>query len=200
LIQHDEVSNPAQQIHPRVMAQIHEPSCSPVSLDAMLERRDARAASQRRLLGRFGRAVVSLTLVNPGPVKDTVEARHIFEQGFAAIEQDLGRAGYAVLAREGAGFVTGPEALWVVDADALAVKRALVALEDRHPLGRLWDADVIAPDGRGLSRQQLDLPARRCLICDQPAHACARSGAHALAELQRAIKDKFDAYRNRTAA
>lgn len=171
-----------------------------ISLDAMLARRDARVAGQRTLLERFGRPVVSLTLVNPGPVKDTAQARYLFEQGQAAIGTALAAAGYAVLAREHAYFATGPEALQAVDADPLALKRALVAIEEQHPLGRLWDADVVVPGGKAVSRQQLGLPARQCLICDQPAHACARSGVHPLADLQRAIKDRIDAYRNRPAA
>lgn len=181
-------------------APTQERSGVPISLDAMLERRDARAAGQRTLLERFGRPVVSLTLVNPGPVKDTAQARFVFEQGQAAIGAALAAAGYAVLACENGCFATGPEALQAVDADPLALKCTLAALEEQHPLGRLWDADVIAPGGKTVSRQQLGLPARRCLICDQPAHACARSGIHPLADLQRVIKDRIDAYRDRPAA
>jgi holo-ACP synthase len=33
-------------------------------------------------------------------------------------------------------------------------------------------------------------------LCDQAAHACARSGAHALHDLQRAVEDKINAYRS----
>jgi holo-ACP synthase len=183
-----------------VSAPTQQSSGVPVSLDAMLERRDARVAGQRSLLARFGRPVVSLTLVNPGPVKDTAQARYVFDRGQAAIGAALAAAGHAVLASEHAFFATGPEALQAVDADPLALKRTLVALEEQHPLGRLWDADVIGPGGKAVSRQQLGLPARRCLICEQPAHACARSGTHPLADLRRAIKDRIDAYRNRPAA
>jgi holo-ACP synthase len=172
------------------------PSQAAVCLTQMLDRRDTRVAGQRALLNRFGRPVVSLTLVYPGPVKDTAQARFVHEQALAGLHAALTTAGHPVLAREQACLVTGPEALQAVDADPRALKRLLVALEDLHPLGRLWDLDLIAPNGAGISRQQLGLPARRCLLCDEPAHACARSGAHTLAALQRAIRDKIDAYRD----
>jgi holo-ACP synthase len=175
------------------------PRDAPVDLAAMLDRREARAARQRELCARFGRPVVSLTLVTPGPVKDTAEARWVFAEGRAAIGDRLARHAIGVLADEAECLPTGPEALAVVDADAVTVKRALAALEDDHPLGRLWDADVVDGERGSLTRAELGLPARRCLVCMEPAHACARSRRHPLAELQRAIASRIDAYRSRAA-
>ena len=171
-----------------------------VSLQQMLDRREARVAAQQALLARHGRPLAQLTVVSPGPVKDTPDARFVFQQGRQALEALLAGTGLRVLARQQALLATGPEALWAVDGDALELKRQLVALEDGHPLGRLWDLDVLDRDGMGVSRQGLGLPVRTCLLCGQPAHACARSAAHALADLQRAIGDRVDAHRQRTAA
>jgi holo-ACP synthase len=86
---------------------------------------------------------------------------------------------------------TGAEALYVVNAKAEVLKAALVELESRHALGRLWDLDVIGSDGL-LSRSQLGIAPRRCLICQQPAHACARSQQHNLAELSAKIEEMVD--------
>jgi len=179
-----------------MLAPESEPISAPVSLEQMLARREARVADQQNLLRRFKRPLVQLTLVTPGPIKDTTDARFVFEQGLAAMHQALAANGYAVLASEGACFMTGPEALLVVDADPLTIKRCLMALEEQHPLGRLWDLDVMGLEGASLSRRQFDVSPRRCLLCDQAAHACARGGIHALAQLQRAIQDKIDAYRD----
>jgi len=86
--------------------------------------------------------------------------------------------------------------LVVIDAEPLSIKRTMLQIEEQHPLGRLWDVDVIDPTGSSVSRQRLNLPARLCLLCDQAAHACARSGAHALHDLQCAVEDKINAYRS----
>ncbi|MDR3371695.1 MAG: citrate lyase holo-[acyl-carrier protein] synthase [Rhodoferax sp.] len=173
------------------------PSNISISLTQMLDRREQRVADQQALLSRFGRPLVQLTLVTPGPVKDTAQTRFVFDQGLAAVHQALRLAGHVVLAQQGGYRVTGPEMLMVIDAEPLCIKENMLQIEERNALGRLWDVDVLEPSGASVSRQQLGWPARRCLLCDEPAHACARSGQHALADLQRAIEDKVHAFRNR---
>ena len=83
---------------------------------------------------------------------------------------------------------TGPAALYAVEADPNELKRALIDLETRHTMGRLWDLDVTDPEVGALSRRSLGLPVRRCLLCGEAAHACARSRAHPLAELLGAVE------------
>ena len=75
-----------------------------------------------------------------------------------------------------------------VEAPPGELKRALVDLEAAEVLGRLWDLDVTDPILGALSRQDFGLPVRRCLVCDEPAHACARSRAHSLSELLEVIE------------
>lgn len=179
-----------------MMTPSFEANGDPISLAQMLDRREARFATQQTLLHRFGRTLAQLTLVNPGPVKDAVQARFVFDQGLGALQEALNTAGFAVLAFEGAYFATGPEMLVSIDAAPLSVKRRMLEIEEHHPLGRLWDVDVIDPKGASVSRQRLDLPARLCLLCDEAAHACASSGAHALHDLQRVVEDKIHAYRS----
>jgi holo-ACP synthase len=90
---------------------------------------------------------------------------------------------------------TGPEALLVVNAEARKLKQVMTRLEEEHPLGRLWDLDVIDPLLGAISRKTLGLTARRCLLCAEEAHACGRSRAHSLQELQNAIEEIIHGYR-----
>ena len=87
---------------------------------------------------------------------------------------------------------SGPEAIYVVDVKPRLLKSATVELEDQHPLGRLWDLEVVAPGQRVLSRKLLGLPERRCLVCERPASECGRARRHSLPELldvmQRIVK------------
>jgi len=168
-----------------------------VGLERMLSARDERAARQAVALARFSRPLVSMTVVTPGPVKDGSRPRRLLAVAMDAVEGLSARAEWRVLARDAYWLETGPEALYAVDADARLLKSATVGLEDRHTLGRLWDLDVIEPELGGLSRQALGWPPRRCLICEQPAHACARSRRHPLDELSKATKEIVDAYDRR---
>jgi holo-ACP synthase/triphosphoribosyl-dephospho-CoA synthase len=61
----------------------------------------------------------------------------------------------------------------------------MTALEECHPLGRLFDIDVIAEDGDKVSRSTIGLPERACLVCGKTGAGCARSRAHPLDEVER---------------
>lgn len=148
----------------------------PITLAQLLAARDSRAARQRELL-QSGGALVSLTVNMPGPVKRCALADRLFDIGLDAVTQLLGdRLRLCETRRKD----TGCEAFLCADMDAQALKARLCALEDGHPLGRLWDADVLGPDGVPLSRQNAGYPPRQCLLCENPGAACARSRAHPL--------------------
>ena len=160
----------------------------------MLASRVARAARQRAALARWRHPVISVTLVLPGPRKAGAGPQALLEAALAAVDGLLAERAWPVEQAQARLEPTGPEALRVVDADPLELKRALAALEETHPLGRLWDLDVLAPDRGSIARKELGLPPRRCLLCPEPAHACARSRAHPLPELLAAIEAKLEAF------
>ncbi len=169
----------------------------PVILDDMLARRETRVASRNRLLARHGRPVVTFTLVTPGPLKDTPATRLLYEEGRHALCLVLGGGEFPLVGTVDEYLPTGPEGFRVVDADPVVLKYKLASLEASHPLGRLWDLDVTGVDGHTVSRQDVGMPPRQCLVCGEPAHACARAARHPLEEVERAIRSLIDDYRLR---
>jgi holo-ACP synthase len=163
-----------------------------VSLEAVLAAREDRARLQAELLEAHPLPVLSLGVVCPGAVKDGPGPRAAFMAALGALEDLARERGWTCRGGHARYLPTGPEAVLSVDAPAEDLKRALVALEDGHPLGRLWDLDVRDPAGP-LSRSRLGLPPRKCLVCPEPAHACARSRAHAPEALDRAVRDLLHA-------
>ena len=150
-----------------------------VTVPDMMNAREARAQAQRTPLARYpGAAVVCLCMNIAGPVKRTENIERAFAWGAAQVKAVL--APYETLFDAAIHEKTGPEAMICVRAEAKAVKKRLCALEDGEELGRLLDIDVIAPDGGKISRTDIGLPARRCLLCDKPAPVCARSRAHSV--------------------
>jgi len=171
-----------------------------VGLEQLLAAREQRAARQSAALAWFGKPLVSITVVTPGPVKDGALPRRVLAEALRALEASLGGRQWPVMARQVLQLETGPEALYVVQADAGGLKSLAIELEDRHPWGRLWDLDVIAPGPRILSRKDLGFAARRCLVCEQPAAACGRSRRHPPEELSSAIRRLANADALRSAA
>ena len=70
----------------------------------------------------------------------------------------------------------------------------MVAIEEGHGLGRLFDIDVLAGAGQIVDRAQIGLPPRGCLVCGAPGAGCARSRAHGIEELQRATRTLITDY------
>lgn len=160
-------------------------------LEQILQRREERRQEQAALLA-LSPCVVSFTLNIPGNRKAFPLADACFEEGLTQILSSLSPV--QPESRIDHAGVTGREALLAIHADAAEVKRKMVRLEEEHPLGRVWDIDVLGKDGRSLSRRSLGRPARPCLICGGDAKACARSRAHAFRDAFAATYRQMDDY------
>jgi holo-ACP synthase len=165
---------------------------TPVTLGALLAARDRRVARREQVFAAQPGTVVSVSVVMPGPVKDCGLSRHAQSAALSALDDLFAEQGWIAATLWAETPETGPEALISVSAGAEAVKRATIALEDRNPLGRLWDLDVVTPDG-AVSRRDLNFGPRRCFVCDRAAHECARSRAHSLDALLAVMEEKIDA-------
>lgn len=166
----------------------------PIDIPQLLAARDERAARQQDWLHTYSGALLSFCINMPGPVKDNTEARQLQQIGIEAVQQLLGEHSWTCLAHEAWQPATGPETFWSVACDPLALKQATIALEQRHPLGRLFDLDVLQADGTPLSRSHYHLPPRRCFICDDLAAVCGRSRRHSFDELVQHIRNCLTRY------
>lgn len=158
---------------------------SPVSLEAMLNRREARS----RELEAFAKAypqdcLVCLKLNIPGPVKDHPRFEALFQEG---VDEFINLYPEAQELSRHRG-ITGSEITWRLVKEAQGVKKDLVTLEEAYPRYRLFDFDVMVK-GQAISRQDLNLPERHCLICHQPAKVCGRSRSHDLPTLLSYLDD-----------
>ena len=93
---------------------------------------------------------------------------------------------------------TGYEAYLITPLPLLEAKRIAVQIEDTHPLGRLFDIDIIDKDGVPVSRDRVGSRPRRCLVCDREARYCMRMRWHTQEEIWERINAMVDEYQNRT--
>ena len=155
-----------------------------VSLEEVLKARERRARRQRQLLAQYEKPLICFTMNIAGPVKDSPLIRRGFDMGKKLLQQQLMVANIKILHFGEIRESTGCEAFFVTDCDAHTAKKAAVIIEDHTHAGRLFDMDVLRPDGGKVQRQELDLDVRKCLICGNTAQICARSRAHTVAQLQ----------------
>lgn len=165
-----------------------------ITLEQLLAARDARYELQQQLRKDYpNETLIVLTVVLPGKVKRCDDSLTIAHAAVKQVELVCkGRVKYY----QERDLETGFEAYWLVSIDQFEVKRLLVAIEEEHPLGRLFDLDVIASDGTPLSRQAVGKPARRCLLCENEARFCMRNKTHTYDEILQKIREMIDAYRH----
>ncbi|MEA4964652.1 MAG: citrate lyase holo-[acyl-carrier protein] synthase [Oscillospiraceae bacterium] len=161
-----------------------------VELQDMLLCRERRSALQEKFRAEYGKPVLSFCMNIPGPVKTTPRLRLLFEEGRQMILAALEKNDVPVLAQLAFHEKTGDELLLCVDGDAAQLKVFMTAIETDHPLGRLFDIDVLDETGRKLSREG----CRTCLICGRQAQDCARARRHTVAEMQGTIEAMLAAY------
>lgn len=175
-----------------------------VSLLEMLDARERRVHHQQELLAQYQKPLVCFTMNIAGPVKDSPLIRRGFARGQQLLRQQFLRAKLTPLHTDAACVPTGCEAFYVLDADPLAIKKFTTDIEDATPLGRLFDMDVLRPNGIKVDREELHLEGRRCLICGGPAKACSSRRIHTVAELQAKttaiLTETLDAWDAATAA
>ena len=149
-----------------------------VDVAGVLAARDDRVAMQQTLLHKGG-SLVCFNVNIPGAVKNCPLSRSVFSKGDRAARAAQADALLeAVIWDKPTGF-TG---FYRTGLDARELKGRMTALEQGSALGRLWDLDVLGQDGP-ISRRDLGLPERACLLCGKPGAACARSRAHSPEQL-----------------
>ena len=193
----------------------------PITLHELLASRDARHATQQKLLAEHsGKTLVCLTVVMPGSVKRNQQS---LTAAHAAVEAM--RKAFAVKENKGLSpltplenpenleplenpvplenpaptlleldLETGYEAYLITPMPLLEAKGIAVNIEDTHPLGRLFDIDIINADGVPVSRDAIGEKPRRCLVCDQEARYCMRMRWHTQEEIWAKINEMVDSY------
>lgn len=162
-----------------------------VSLVEMLDAREKRADTQSRLLQEYPEySLLSVTMNIPGPVKTNDRLQTIF---FTMCDGLVKRFPPRIIKRRIFHLsVTGPECYFLMSMKAKELKSELVLFEEKQPLGRLFDLDVLywdkTKDKLGtIGRKELNLPPRKCFICQDEAKICGRERRHSVEEMQQVI-------------
>lgn len=160
-----------------------------VTLPEILEERERRVFRQQELIAKFNVPVISFTLNIAGPIKDSPLIRRGFYYGCQQLEGALAAMKLPVLSSEKFLSHTGCEAIYAVNGDLMRIKRLCVSIEDANSIGRLFDMDVIAPDGKKIDREVVGGLSRDCIVCGKPGRGCASRRVHSVSELQNATRN-----------
>lgn len=163
-------------------------------LDEILKAREQRARTQSELINIFRTTLISFTLNIPGSEKNNPSFTKVCAIGIDLLEEELKKQNIKIINKVVRNSAAGAEAFLNVAADAISVKRITVSIEEKNDLGRLFDLDVFTSSGELISRSQLALSERKCLLCGESAKVCGRSRKHSIEELLNKVYDIIDIY------
>ena len=159
----------------------------PISLSQILDAKEQRVCRQQEMMsretGNSPKTLISFTLNIAGAIKSFPLFTQAFVEGSRQILRELSYAGVEILEKREFCGKTGDECYLLVRESPKKIKELMVAIEEGSELGRLFDIDVMSPDIPKISRSDLGLPPRKCLVCGQKAAVCARSRAHSIEEI-----------------
>ena len=160
----------------------------------ILEAREKRAGRYKQLKEIYQGTILGLTMNIPGYQKKTVSAMKAFETGLHHMNKLLSSRRVNVLKHEASVTDDGPEACWVIDTPPIPLKAWAMELEENHPLGRLFDFDVLDENLAPIHRESIGETRRKCLICGEEAHVCARGQKHSYEALHGKINEMVSEY------
>lgn len=141
----------------------------------VIRARDSRETLLRAILNETDNTLVSVTTAIAGENKSPPGTNALMREvllNLAGHFEDLNWQAY------GCDDVLGPCAVFTTSKSSEVSKRICIDIEESMPAARLMDLDVYTPSGHQISRAQLGLEPRRCLICDEPACDCMRLQRH----------------------
>ena len=155
-----------------------------ITLEQILAARDAREAYRKTLQARFpGACIAVFTLVTPGTIKRSPETIRLFDAGIRAIGRVIAKNELLPRVFEAHEKDTGDEAYLVVKTEPGFLKMEFCKLEESAPYARLWDMDVIRPNGEHISREEIGFSARGCFVCGKAGRSCYSRKLHSTDEV-----------------
>jgi holo-ACP synthase CitX len=152
-------------------------------MNEILNAREERSKHIEELMKRHPHdTIVILKLNVVGPHKNPVHMRFMCMLFDHLLSKEFD---YKLLTKKRIQSMDGDYIYYVVQEEASIVKERTMVIEDNHAFGRLVDIDVYYK--KQLSRNELQCGMRRCLICDNYAHICARSQAHSIEEIEQKV-------------
>ncbi|MDO4191498.1 MAG: citrate lyase holo-[acyl-carrier protein] synthase [Bacteroidales bacterium] len=164
-----------------------------VTLNELLISRDQRRAKQQQLIDKYQLTVVCLTIVMPGSEKLNQTTSYVANVAHECLLEVFKPY---LKYNDFQELTTGPEGFYVVNLRALDAKQMTTEIEDTHPLGRLFDIDVLQSNLVPIMREEIGKESRHCLVCGEKSVDCIRNKRHSLDEVMARINQIVDSYKN----
>lgn len=155
--------------------------------------RELRWQTRLHLAQTLDLPIISVTLRAPNALRLLDEYGAAFEALCAGLERLFDAEGLALSHVLSTRDAEGPARHYAAE-DALNAKRLCARFEEENAGGALLDADIMDEKGKPVSRQDIGMEQRACLVCgERPAAGCIAGRRHSLKETEQAFNSLIQA-------
>jgi len=159
-------------------------------MSLILEAREKRAKHIEELMKEFKYKTIIILKSNvPGADKNPTKLKFICNLYDSLIHKEFK---LKITTKAKVGSADGNYVYYVVEEEGNIVKEKTILIEEANVLGKLVDIDVY--NEISITRSDLKCEMRKCLICDNYSHICARNQTHTQEELFAKIDEITEAY------
>ncbi len=161
-------------------------------MEEMLKIKEDRYKRQIEILSEYEGCLLTLTLNIPGEIKRNDLYTNFHFEGIDLVKSRLKDISMELKYEEYISREEGLEWLGIVDGNKFDLKKEMIDLEGEREVNRILDIDVFDRDHNPISRGDLGLERRKCLICNDDAKLCIRSRKHSYEDLVIRVDDLIE--------
>ena len=149
-------------------------------INDILDDREKRYYKILSLIDRYKQPVICGKINYPGANKNTQEATKAFNALEKLLIKEFLEKSLYSKTHHGKD---GSSLLIVINCGAVKAKEICIDIENKHPLGRVFDIDIYNTKGTPISRTELGHKPRKCVVCDGYGKICTRTQKHTYEEV-----------------
>lgn len=154
----------------------------------ILVAREARSEHIQSLMDKHTHKTIAILKLNVvGKNKNPINMRFICLLFDGLIKQEFQSK---IIESDKVESKDGDYIYYVIEEEGNIVKEKTIYIEDNNYLGRLVDIDVY--NDISITRSDMSCEMRKCLVCDNYAHICARNQTHTLKEINNVVSDLIE--------
>lgn len=162
------------------------------TLEEFEAHRKNRFKIQRELMDEFNMPLLFMKVNYPCTVKDNLLSKDIIiemDRLLADIHRDSIQYKLFSITAE------GPNSIMLINESAESLKKTAVFIQDNHILGRVMHISVYNNEtGIPVTREEIGLPKRKCILCEDFAENCIKLNRHSREEIIREINRSYIEY------
>ncbi len=150
----------------------------------ILEAREARMKYIRLLIEKHNKLIVVIKSNICGNDKNPCYSKFLKNYFYIKVSKVLDVCSFEYVKSDDGDYYI----LVISNKDVLNVKSLLVGLENSN-LGRLIDLDLYSNKQKSVSRSDLNLESRKCIVCNNDISICSRMKFHLVSEVNECFKN-----------